>query len=376
MKLLFVVNAPEFFLSHRLPLALAARAAGYEVHVATGPGAAVNDIVAQGFAFHPLPLTRSGLNPLRELRTVLAMHRLIRRLAPDVLHLVTIKPVLYGGLVARYLGVPKVVAAISGLGAVFVAESGPLVWLRHMVKSLYRLALGHGRVTVIFQNPDDRDLLIELGAVKASSTVLICGSGVDLAECPVMPEPAGVPVVVMAARLLRDKGVLEFVEAARLLRGRGIDGRFLLVGAPDPGNPASPRAEDVQSEVSAGCIEYLGPRTDVPAIFAGANLVVLPSYREGLPKVLAEASACARAVVTTDVPGCRDAIVVNETGLLVPVRDPVALAGAIGELLADPVRRRQMGLAGRRLAEQKFSVTQVVSAHLAIYRAAPLEGGG
>lgn len=368
MILLFIVNIPEFFLSHRLPLAIAARNAGFTVHVATGPGSACQEITELGFEHHLLPISRSGRNPLAELRTLWGLYRLMRTISPDLVHLVTIKPVLYGGLMARFSGVPAMVAAISGLGTVFVDRDQRRSWIRSGVEWLYRLALGHPNAKVIFQNPDDRAALTDMGAVSKDKTALIRGSGVSLASCPMRTEPEGVPVVTFAARLLEDKGVREFVEAARVLKERGVVARFWLAGSPDPGNLTSISEKELSHWGKDGCVEILGYRSDIPNLFANSNIVALPSYREGLPKALVEAAACGRAVVTTDVPGCRDAIEPESTGLLVPVRDAPALADAIQFLIENPERRKQMGASGRALAEREFAIEKVVDAHLAIYQ--------
>ena len=368
LKLLFVVNTPEFFLSHRLPLALAARNAGYSVQIVTGPGSACQQIKTLGFVHHCLPISRSGTKPWLELYSLWSLWRLLHWLKPDLLHLVTIKPVLYGGLMARLSGVPAVVAAISGLGSVFVTHSGSIQWLRYGVESLYRWALGHPHLIAIFQNPDDQTMLVELGAVRDDQTILIRGSGVSLTDFPVKLEPEGKPIVTFASRLLREKGVCEFFEASRILKERGIPSRFWLVGQPDHGNPSSISHEDLEHWQKEGLIEYLGYRTDIADVFSLTNLVVLPSYREGLPRVLIEAAACGRAIITTDVPGCRDAIVPNVTGLLVPVRDAEALADAIEQLLSDADLRRSMGAAGREFAEKEYGIDKVVEAHLKIYQ--------
>lgn len=368
MILLFVVNIPEFFLSHRLPLAINARDAGFKVHVATGPGPTADRIAELGFIHHELPLSRSGRNPLLELQTLWALYRLMRFVRPDLVHLVTIKPVLYGGLAARFSGVRSVVAAISGLGTVFISRGVHNSWFRRLVESIYKLALGHSNIRVVFQNPHDRSVLVSAGAVREEQTVLIKGSGVELSDYPFVPEPDGLPVVTFASRLLTDKGVREFVAAARVLKARGIRARFVLVGAPDPDNLSSVSDGEVAQWIQEGDVEVLGFRADIASLFASSNMVVLPSYREGLPKVLIEAAACGRAVVTTDVPGCRDAIEPGATGVLVPVRDAMALAEAIQRLLDEPDLRRQLGLAGRNLAEREFSINKVVDAHLALYR--------
>ncbi|WP_238926951.1 glycosyltransferase family 4 protein [Achromobacter xylosoxidans] len=367
-RLLFVVNNPAFFMSHRVPVALAAQRAGYDVHVATMDGPAVADIEALGMTHHAIPMTRSGKHPLQELGTLLALLRLFRRLRPQVVHLVTIKPVLYGGIAARLARVPGMVAAISGLGFVFLSNSLKMRLVRAVVARLYRLALGHRNSRVIFQNGADRDLLKSLGAVRDEQVVLIRGAGVDLDLCRALPEPPVPPVVVtMVARLLRDKGVQEFVQAARLLRERGVPVTMRLVGGVDAGNPASATPAEVEAWQREGCVEALGERADVPQLYADSHIAVLPSYREGLPKSLIEAAACGRAVVTTDVPGCRDAIDPGKTGLLVPVRDPQALADAIAGLAGDATQRQAMGAAGRALAEREFNIERVARIHVDLY---------
>ncbi|WPO98860.1 glycosyltransferase family 4 protein [Pseudomonas sp. HR96] len=366
--ILFVINAPEFFLSHRLPLAIAAREAGYAVHVATSDGVSVQAIRALGFTHHAVPFERKGHNPLQELKTIRSLIRLFRHLRPQLVHLVTIKPVIYGGIAARLSQVPAVVAAVSGLGTVFMAQSLRARIRRALVRRMYGAAFGHRNLTVIFQNPDDRQVLLTLGLLAPEQARLIRGSGVSLADYPCLPEPAGKPVVVMAARLLRDKGVVEFVEAARLLHARGLQVDMRLIGAVDPGNSTTVSEAQVAHWRKEGDVELMGHRTDIARQYAEANIVCLPSYREGLPKALVEAAACGRAVVTTDVAGCRDAITPNVTGLLVPAGNAAALADALQELMEDANGRRAMGQAGRVLAEEAFAINKIVEQHLQIYR--------
>lgn len=368
-RLLIVVNDAGFFLSHRLPIARAAREAGYDVHVATAPSEAVSDVEAHGYTHHRLPLTRSGKNPLGELFCFWSMLSLFLRIRPDLLHLVTIKPVLYGGIAARLAGVHGVVAAVSGLGFVFTKKGVRARLVRFLVGRLYRFALAKKNLRVIFQNPDDRATLIGLGAVNLNKTVMIRGSGADLSVYRAVPEPTGVPVVTMAARLLKDKGVHEFVEAARLLHKNMVKAHFWLVGDVDCGNPASISNLELNQWRDEGLVELLGQRKDIAAIFAASNLVVLPSYYgEGLPKVLIEAAGCGRAVVTTDMPGCRDAIEADLTGVLVSPRDAKGLATAIQHLLEDDDLRHRMGKAGRALAEREFAIEKIVLAHLGVYQ--------
>lgn len=366
-RLLFLVNNPAFFLSHRLPLALAAQQQGYEVHVATMPGPSVMRITDYGIAHHALPMTRSGKNPLTELRTVWAIYRLFKQLQPEVVHAVTIKPVLYGGIAARLSRVPGFLAAISGLGYIFTRQKG-FDPVRQVALGLYKLALGHSNSKVIFQNTADRDVLLAAGVLQPEQAVLIRGSGVDLERCSMTPEPPEPIVVVMASRLLFDKGVREFVAAARLSREQGSDVRWKLFGSPDSGNPASVSVAELSSWQQGGVIEYGGEQEDIAQVYAQAHVVTLPSYREGLPKSLIEAAACGRAVVTTDVPGCRDAIEPGVTGVLVPVKDAQALARAVIDLAHDTERRQAMGRAGRHLAEQEFDIKHVCAIHLRLYQ--------
>ena len=367
-RILFVVNCPAFFISHRLPLALAAKQEGYDVHVATMPGEAIDRITVLGLSHHTIPLSRSGTNPLKELLVFIAICKLFHQLKPSVVHLVTIKPVLYGGVAARLFGVPGVVAAISGLGFVFIAKGFQASLIRKVVKSLYRLVFARKNLCVIFQNNDDRNGFVKTGILANEKAVLIRGSGVELGNYTSNIKHSNHLIVTMAARLLRDKGVNEFVEAACTIGNQGNKVRFLLAGDIDPQNPATVTESELNSIRDEGCVELLGYREDISELFADSSIVVLPSYREGLPKVLIEAAAAGCAVVTTDVPGCREAIEPGVTGLLVPVCDAKALASAIQRLIEDDDLRQSMGKAGRRFAEKEFSIDKIVKAHLDIYR--------
>jgi glycosyltransferase involved in cell wall biosynthesis len=366
-RLLFLVNNPAFFLSHRLPLALAARDAGYDVHVATMDGPSVSEIRSHGLTHHVVRMSRSGMNPWAEAKTLWAFWRLLRALRPDLVHAVTIKPVLYGGIACRLARVPAFIAAISGLGYVFLQPSGAGGLLRRLALVLYRCALAGRNSRVIFQNTADRDVLVAAGAVRPEQAVMLRGSGVDLDRFTPQPWPEEPVTVCMASRLLRDKGVEEFAAAARLARERGAALRWRLAGSPDPGNPASIDLALVRGWESAGLLEYVGECTDVAVLYAQSHIVALPSYREGLPKSLIEAAACGRPVVTTDVPGCRDAVEPGVSGLLVPARDARALAEAVLRLAGDSSLRERMGAAGRALAERDFGLAGIVRAHLDLY---------
>jgi len=368
-KLLFLVNVDWFFLSHRLPIALEALNQGYEVHVVTGITDKLDVLLSHGFIVHSLSISRSSTDFVSEVLTFWNILRTLKRVRPHIVHLVTIKPVLFGGIAARLTGVPGVVAAISGLGFVFQAKGRKATIVRFLVKKLYRLALGKRNLKVICQNPDDRETIVQSAGLPLSKVVMIPGSGVDLSTYSAKSLPQGTPVVVMAARLLRDKGVHEFVAAARLLKQRAVTVRFWLVGEPDPENPATITQDELSTWDKEGCVELLGYHSDIPNLFSQATIVVLPSYYgEGLPKTLIEAAACGRAVVTTDHPGCRDAIEPGKTGLLVPVKNPMTLADAIQHLIENPALCHSMGRAGRALAEREFAIEKIVDAHLQIYK--------
>jgi glycosyltransferase involved in cell wall biosynthesis len=367
-RLLFVVNQTEFFLSHRLPVALAAQHHGYDVHIATPNSPRLGVIQEAGLTHHAVAFSRKGMHPVTELASVRALFRLYRKLRPDIVHHVTIKPVIYGSLAARLVGVPAVVNAVSGLGYVFILRGLKAIFLRRAVRWGYRFALSHPNSRVIFQNGDDLTLFTGDGLVRSDRAVIIKGSGVDLHRFTPTDQPKEPPVVLLASRLLRDKGVYEFVDAARALQNDGVKARFVLVGDVDPGNPASLSAESMGGWARERVVEWWGPREDMPAVFAQAHIVCLPSYREGLPKVLIEAAACGRPIVATDVPGCREIVRHNDNGLLVPATDSTALANALRQLIIDPALRKRMGRRGREIAVQEFGLDRVVAETLAVYR--------
>lgn len=367
-KLLYLVNNPAFFLSHRLPLAQAAQHAGFEVHVATMDGAATEAIVEQGFTHHVLPLSRSGKNPFKELRSLWAMYRLQKRLRPQVVHAVTIKPVIYGGIAARLAKTPGFLAAVSGLGYVFTNNKKGSGFVKRIALRLYKVAFKHPHSRVIVQNQADQDVLLQAGVLHNEQAVLVRGSGVNLVAFEVAEENSNPPVVaLMVARALKDKGVEEFIAAAQLSHKKQHDIVWQLAGAVDEGNPSSLPEEYLVQQHEAGIIEWLGEQDDVATLYKKAHIAVLPSYREGLPKSLIEAAACGRAVVTTDVPGCRDAIEADVTGVLVPVKQVQPLYEAVVELAQNPIKRHQMGRAGRELAESAFDIHTVVAEHLRLY---------
>lgn len=367
-RLLLVVNVGWFFISHRLPIARAARDAGFEVHVATHADrkdAAV--LESEGIVLHNIPLERGKLSVASDLRYLLRLTGVMRNVRPDIVHNVTVKSVLYGTIAARALGVAGIVNALSGLGYSFASDSRRA--LAAALKIAFRSVLHCPRVLLIVQNTDDQQLMISTRIVSAEQVVLIRGSGVDLREYPFTMEPSDVePLVLLPARLLRDKGICEFAEASALLAGRGCRARFAIAGRLDESNPAALSRRELDKLVQRYPVQWLGRVEDMPLLYREASVVCLPTYyREGLPKALLEACACGRAIVTTDVPGCREVVEHGVNGLLIPIRNAHALADALQALIDDPERRARFGLAGRRRVEEQFGVERVVAQTMALY---------
>jgi glycosyltransferase involved in cell wall biosynthesis len=365
--LLFFCAEDWFVCSHWLPHLQAAQAAGYEVHVATRVQSHADRIEALGARVVPLNLSRRGLNPAAELRLLVELVRLYRRLRPTLAHHVAMKPVVYGSLAAWFSGTRAVVNYMSGLGWLFTAESCKARLLRPVVRAVLGRLLATGQVIV--ENPDDRAQLLALG-LEPRCLHLVPGAGVDLAEFGPVPELPGPLSVVLPARMLWTKGVGEFVEAARRLRAEGVEARFVLVGGPDPENPASVPEAQLDAWAREAAVECWGRREDMARVLAEAHVVCLPSYREGLPKALLEAAAAGRPIVTTDTPGCRDVVRHGDNGLLAPAKDAAALTAALRALLADPALRARMGRRGREIAEAEFSLERVTAATIAVYAAA------
>jgi glycosyltransferase involved in cell wall biosynthesis len=367
LRLLIVGNDLGYFISHRLPLARSAIAAGYDVHVAIPYTTDAQLPPLDGAAFHQIELQRNSLSLMQDLRTLLSLRRLVRALQPDIVHNFTLKPVLYGGSVARLAEVPLVINAVTGLGSLFGEQTPKMRRLRRLVLPGLRYACGSRRVRTVFQNYDDQAEFVAAGVCSLSNSVVIRGSGVDTAVFLPAAEPDGQPVVICPSRMLWEKGVGEFVDAARRLKAQGCSARFALVGATDS-NPSSVSEVQLKQWEAEGIVEWWGRRNDMPEVFRLANLVCLPSrYREGVPKVLIEAASCGRAIVTTDMPGCREIVLDGENGLLVPPGNVARLAEALRRLIEQPALRRQMGDRGRARVVSDFSLEVVLRETLALY---------
>jgi glycosyltransferase involved in cell wall biosynthesis len=364
--LLFFCTEDWFVCSHWLPHVTAARDAGFEVHVLTrvrNHGPVLRDL---GLNVIPLELSRRGRNPWAELKVIAGLVRLYRDLRPDLVHHVALKPVVYGTL-AALAGRPRaLVNYMAGLGWLFTSRKLEARLLRPAVAWALRGLLRRGRVIV--ENPSDFAQMVELGLAPERIT-LVPGAGVDMRVFVPAPEPAGPPLVILAARMLWSKGVGEFVRAAQLLKARGVEARFALIGIPDDENPSSVPAAQLEEWRREGAVEWWGRRDDMPEVFARSHIVCLPTaYGEGVPKVLIEAAAAGRPIVATRIPGCRQIVRDGENGLLVPVGDAEALAEAIARLLADPALRERMGRRGREIALADFSVERVIGQTLDLYR--------
>ena len=376
-KIVLFANTDWYLYNFRRSLALALREAGHEVLLLSPPGEYGARLRALGLRWEPVPMDRRSLNPLREAAVLAHLWRLFRRERPDLVHGFTIKCAVYGSLAARAAGVPARVNAVTGMGYVFTSTDAKARALRPLVRLLMRAALDGRDARLILQNPDDVAVFEQARLVAPGHIRLIPGSGVDCVRFAPgesvgrghAPDADTPPFrVLLAARLLWDKGLAEFVDAARRLHaeGRAID--FLLAGDPDPGNPAAVPEATVHDWVAEGLLHWLGHVDDMPALFASVDVVVLPSYREGLPKGLIEAGACALPLVTTDVPGCREVVTDGVDGLLVPVRDAGALATAIARLHDDPMLAARLGAAARQRALDEFDERIVIARTQAVYQ--------
>ena len=369
--ILFLVTDDWFFLIHRKALAEAAQAAGFQVLVATAPGPRVAEITALGFVHYPLKMRRASRNPVREVIGLCDLVNLYRRLKPDIVHQVSIKPIIYGSLAARLAGVPAVVNAVTGLGFVFIAGGRRKKYLKSIIEMAYRLAGSHTAIRFLFENPDDRNHFLGRNIVQAERAVLILGSGVEVErfQPALQVRKPEVPVVLLAARMLWHKGIKEFVEAARVLQNKGLKAEFWLAGMPDTSNPAAVPVSRLLFWHRQGSVRWLGFQKDMPALYQQAAMICLPTrYREGIPVTLLEAAACGKPLVATDMPGCREIVKPGKNGFLVKPGDVVSLACALEKLLVNPELCQKFGIYGRRLVEKQFSDKKVIADTFAVYR--------
>ena len=366
MKAILFANTDWYLYNFRLPLAKALRAQGYEVILVSPPGNYDKLLTKEGFRWVRFAFSRKGANPVTELITLWRLTKIYRAERPDLAHHFTIKCVLYGGIASRCAGVRAVICSVTGLGHVFTTNSLRNRLIRPVLLLVYRYVFT--RSQIVFQNPDDRDDFLRLGLAEAGRSHLICGSGVDTDYYrPSTVRSTGAPKVLMVSRLLQEKGVREFVEAAQIVHKKLPGVQFLIAGDSDPGNPSSISPETIARWQRDGNVSFLGHRTDVRDLTQSADIAVLPSYREGMPRSLLEAASCGLPMVASDVPGCREIVQDKLSGLLVPPRDPIRLAEAIAELLGDRERREEMGKRSREMVCELFSQERVIRETMDVY---------
>ena len=370
-SILFLVTEDWYFCLHRLPIARAARDAGFRVMVATQVHEHREVIEKEGFQLIPMRWTRSSLNPLHALSEVRQISAIYRKFQPDIVHHVALKPSLYGTVAAAFTGISPVVNNLAGLGQAFSSEGMMAAVIRTGLMGAFRVLFSRAGTCTIVENSDDRHFLTSVVGIDSRAVALVRGIGVDVSRFMPVPEILNsIPTVTMVSRMLWPKGVGELVDAARILRKRGKPVNIQLVGVPDPSSRVSVPERQLLEWQAEGVVEWLGYREDVADIWRHSNIAILPSYyREGIPRSLLEAAACGRAIVTTDMPGCREIVQHGRNGLLVSPRSPAAIADAIDLLAGDPDLRRRMGQVGREMVEREFAEEHVVAQTLDVYRA-------
>jgi glycosyltransferase involved in cell wall biosynthesis len=354
-RLVLLIAEYAYFLSHRLDLARALAAAGFDVTVVTRVPGGITVPAWPGIAVRHLDIARGSGQPLRDLLALIRLTALLRSLRPAILHNVSVKLVLLGSLAAWLARVPSVLNGFTGLGALFHGGGPRLRGLRAVVVPVLGWVVRRTGAWSLFQNPEDEAAMVRLGLAAPAHSALVCGAGVDVTALRPAPEPDGVPVVLFVGRLLLDKGLAEFVTAACRLRDAGVEARFQVAGGTDPQNPRAVPPETLADWRREAPVEWLGHVPDMAGLYARCHIVCLPSYHEGVPKVLLEAAACGRPAVATDIAGCRRVVEPGRSGLLVPPRDATALAAALAELIRRPDLRRAFGDRARALAESTFA---------------------
>jgi glycosyltransferase involved in cell wall biosynthesis len=364
-RLLYVANEDFAFLMHRLPMARAARRAGFEVHVATRVAKGAKAIEAEGFILHPISFRRGGLSPFAAIPTILTLRRIENEIKPQMVHHAGLQCCVYGSIAAFRRKFAQV-NAITGLGYIFTSVSWRTRLLKRAMTWLLPRLFNGRRSVVLVQNPDDRAALVELG-IEPARIALIPGSGVDTDVLQPLPEPEGPITFGFAGRLLTDKGIRALVAAHGILRQQGHQANLIIAGNPDPANPASVSLDEVQEWSRRPGITWLGHIDDIVSLWRNCHFAVLPSHREGLPVSLLEAAACGRAMIATDAPGCREIVIDDQTGLLVPIEDPPALAQAILRLAGSPQLRARYGSAARQLVVEKLSAKIIGNSIVQLY---------
>lgn len=368
-KLLFIINQDWYFCLHWMERAIAARKAGFDVTIAVPAGGKTDEIRKAGFHVIFTYLTRSGLTPLTELKALIHLYRLVRKISPDLIVNVTIKPNLYGTIIGRLMMIP-VVNNVTGLGSIFSRSNISNRILKNFILYSFKFLAISNRIKFLFENPEDRNLFISKKTVDPKKTFLMPGSGVDIDkfcfEDSVRPDNC--IIILFAARLLRDKGITTLIEASKILRRKEINFEIWIAGFFDEGNKNNIPERDLIKWDKMGLIKWLGKRDDMPELISSAQIVTLPTYYgEGIPRIIIEAASCGKPIVTTDTPGCRDFVDHEKNGLLIPPKDPIALAASLERLINDWNLRKKMGEYGRKKVCDFFSEEIVIQNTIKIY---------
>lgn len=367
LKLIYVVNNPAFFLSHRLQLAIRAKECGFRVIVFAPKSPEISEISRLGFEIEELKLNRKNINPLGELRTLFDLFLKFKKWKPSIVHGISTKPVIYTSIVGYLCNVPNFVQTITGLGYSFTRGGFAGLLLRSIVGLLYKISFYRKNIKVVFQNHDDCRYFIENKWISPEKSEVVRGSGVDLSKYTVTEIPDGVPQILFPSRLLSDKGLYELVNACRVLHSEGIEFKLVLSGPIDENSRAGVTESQIRKWESLGYIKWIGNQTNMVPIYRMSHIICLPSYREGLSLSLLEAAASGRPIVTTDVPGCRDIVENGRSGFVVPAKEVKPLAEALRVLIKDSELRISMGKRGRQLVMNEFSLDSVVEKTITYY---------
>jgi glycosyltransferase involved in cell wall biosynthesis len=366
-KIAYLVTEDWYFIQHRLPMARAAKAAGFEVHVLTRIGQRRQEIEQEGFIVHPLSWRRRAFSPVSTAAAVAEVGSCLGAIGAHLVHNIAVKPAVVGSLACLWRPGTAVVNSVNGLGSAFLARSLGGRLMRAGLRMSFAVLFNRRRTMTIVQNPDDKAMLLRAG-VRPGRIVLIPGSGVDTGALPPLPDPPPPMRAAFVGRMVANKGLRTLIAAHRLLRSRGLSIELLLAGAPDPESPTSIPPAELAAWAREPGVRWLGHVADIAPVWAQSHFAVLPTLGgEGLPKSLLEAAACGRPMIATDTPGCREIVLPGKTGLLVPVEDAAALAEAMAKLAAEPELRRLMGAAARQLAESMFSAADIGRQTVALY---------
>ena len=366
MKIILLANTDWYLYNYRLTLARELQSQGHDIILISPNGSYVSKLEKAGFCWKEFSLSRHGMNPFTELITICRLKKLFFQEKPSLIHNFTIKCVLYGSLAAHIAGIKIIINSITGRGILFSSRKIHAILIRPLIKLIYRISLRHSKV--IFQNQTDLNYFVKEHLASLPQCYLIPGSGVDIDIFKPAPVPEGEPLIILPARMLWEKGILEFIEASKIVKEAGFKARFALIGEPDPGNPNSIPLQKLKEWKKNGAIEWWGWQDNMVQVYQSASIVCLPSsYGEGLAKSLIEGAACGRPLIASDIPGCREVVLHGKNGYLVPVCDPTALALGIEKLLNDRSLTLRMGKYSRIIAVKQFSAKKIVKDTINVY---------